>query len=130
MVRDNLLAWPYTVRAGAWPPFANLANAAICGWATQFGTRIWSRFVSYPTAPGFPILSATWLAGPARIIRECLTLPLAVTGKNSTACVPMLATEISAFLTSSAMPGGFLMPVLGPLIILIGATSPLSLVRN
>ena len=46
MVRANRVDCPAMVRFGGAGPFASLANAAICGCATQFGTRICSRLLS------------------------------------------------------------------------------------
>ena len=46
VVRLRWVICPWMTLAGATFPFASLANAAMRGWLTQFGTRIWPRFVS------------------------------------------------------------------------------------
>jgi hypothetical protein len=68
---------PSSARTGGVFSFANLAKAAICGWATQFGTRISSRLLSYATACVLPNLKDTFPFGALRIVRSGGASPLA-----------------------------------------------------
>ena len=72
--KTNNLAWTEMSEA-------SLAKAAICGCATQLGTKISSRLVSYVTAPGFPMASAKFAFGELRMVRTGAASPLAVSGK-------------------------------------------------
>src|SRR4029450_370276 len=100
------------ILAGAEFPFASLANAAIRGWLTQFGTRISLRLVSYATAYGLPNPLVSFPAGALRRMRRGATLPAADRENTSAVWSPKFATQISPF--ARATPIGPLMPVSGP----------------
>ena len=83
VVRLNRVSCPWITLAGATFPFASLANAAIRGWLTQFGTRISCRFVSYATEYGLPKPLVSLPAGALRMMRRGRTLPVASRGNTS-----------------------------------------------
>src|SRR5438552_18303423 len=89
--------------AGATFPFASLANAAMRGWLTQFGTRISRRLVSYATAYGLPNPLVSLPAGALRRMRRGATLPPASRGHTSAVWSPQVAAQVSPFATASAM---------------------------
>src|SRR5579864_5334632 len=126
MVRVIRVFCPAMDRVAFAVPFANLANAAICGWATQLETRISSRFVSYAIVCGLPIIGAGLSAGALRMTRNGGTSPAAVRLNTVAAWFPKFAIHSSSFFGSYAIPVGFLIIVLGPLSVRIGATSPLA----
>src|ERR1041385_6703539 len=108
MVRVNKVFCPAMALTGFAPPFANLANAAICGWPTQFETRSWSRLLSYATVCGLLNIGDGSSAGPLRITRLGTGSPDASTGYTVAEWLPKLETQSSLFFRSNATPVGFL----------------------
>src|SRR5437870_11519983 len=97
---------PCIDRTGGMFSFANLANAAICGCATQFGTRICSRLVSYATVEVLPKRSDTLLEGALRILRSGATFPFAPNGYTVTDELPRFTAHSSLFFVSMVRPTG------------------------
>src|SRR5207237_7563880 len=97
---------PSSARTGGVFSFASLANAAICGWATQFGTRICSRLLSYATACVLPNLNDTFPFGALRIVRNGRASPLAVNGYTVADELPRFVAHSSLFLVSPNIPVG------------------------
>src|SRR4026209_2141850 len=114
MVRVKSVFCPEMARVGLEPPFASLANAATCGWATQLLTRISSRFESKAMVCGLPIIGEGASRGPLRITRFGVTLPDASMGNTVAEWLPKFDTHSSLFLRSTAIPVGFLIIVLVP----------------
>src|SRR5262249_38143159 len=130
MVLLILVFCPSSARTGGVFSFANLAKAAICGWVTQFGTRIWSRLESYANACVLPNLREILPAGALRIVRIGATSPLAGKGKTDAEAFPRLETHNSRFLVSTNTTVGYLKPVLRPLTRPDSFASPLSVVPS
>src|SRR5207302_6587269 len=97
---------PSSARTGGVFSFANLANAAICGWATQLGTRISSRLLSYATACVLPNLKEILPFGALRMVRSGRASPLAVNEYTVAEELPRLDAQSSLFLVSTNIPVG------------------------
>src|SRR5436309_802297 len=106
MVLLIIVFCPSSTRTGGVFSFASLANAAICGWATQFGTRICSRLLSYATACVLPNLSETLPFGALRMVRIGRASPFAVNGYTVADELPRLVAHNSLFLVSTKIPVG------------------------
>src|SRR5215470_8308247 len=106
MVRLSSVFCPSNTRVGGVFSLASLAKAAICGWDTQFGTRISSRLLSYVTACVLPNFRDTLFAGALRIVRRGATSPVAVNEYAVAEALPRLATHSSWFFTSTARLDG------------------------
>src|ERR1700758_4083041 len=108
-------------RYGVFSP-ADLAKTAICGWFTQFGTRISWRMGSYVTAAVLPKFTPRLLSSALRIIRSGATSPLAISGYTVAEEFPRFETQTSLFFRSSATPVGLRRRADGPWLTLVGAT--------
>src|SRR5215471_14955548 len=106
MVLLILVFCPSSARTGGVFSFANLAKAAICGCATQFGTRISSRLLSYATACVFPNRNETLPFGALRIVRSGAAFPLAVREYTVAEELPRFAAQSSLFFVSTNTPVG------------------------
>src|SRR5437879_10007606 len=124
MVRLIMVLWPSSARTGIVFSFASLANTAICGVLTQFGTRYCSRLLSYATACGLPNFTDVLPRGALRMVRTGGAFPFAVSEKQVAVELPMLDTQTSLFFVSTEIPAGWFRVVLSPLMIRAGATLP------
>src|SRR6267143_577447 len=106
MVRLIFVFCPSRTRVGGVFSFANLAKAAICGWFTQFGTRISSRLLSYATACVLPNLNDALPGGALRIVRSGAASPFAVNGYTVAEEFPRFETHSSLFFVSTNTPVG------------------------
>src|SRR5580704_1363722 len=93
---------------------ADLAKTAICGWFTQFGTRISWRTGSYVTADVLPKFTPRLLSSALRMIRSGAASPSAISGYTVAEEFPRFETQTSLFLRSKATPVGLRSLVDGP----------------